>query len=124
MSLEIFKIIVDTLLNFVGSAGYLGIFLLMVVESSFIPFPSEVVLIPAGALVSKGEMSFLLVFLAGVFGSLVGALINYFLALYLGRRAVEKLIDNYGRIFLLNHEKLYKSDKYFMKHGPITTLIG
>jgi len=85
--------LIQTLLNLVQHFGYLGVFIGMVLESSFFPFPSEVILIPAGALVAKGQMNFFIVFFAGVFGSLVGAWINFFLAMYLGRTAVELLID-------------------------------
>lgn len=112
------------LLGVIGKMGYLGIFVGMVIESSFFPFPSEIVLIPAGALVAKGELSFLFVFLASLFGSLVGALINYFLALVLGRTLVETLVSKYGKILFLSTKNLKKSDKYFEKHGEITTFTG
>ncbi|HLD97999.1 MAG TPA: DedA family protein [Candidatus Nanoarchaeia archaeon] len=121
---EIFNSVVGFLVSSIGSLGYLGIFLLMTIESSFIPFPSEVVLIPAGVLVSQGEMSFWLVLIASLSGSLLGAFINYFLALYLGRRLIEHLVVKYGRVVLINKDKLDKADKYFEKHGDITTFVG
>lgn len=124
MVLEFFFSIIGTLVAIIKELGYFGIFLGMVIESSFFPFPSEVLLVPAGALVAKGEMIFYLVFLAGLLGSLVGAFINYFIALFLGRTAVDFLVSKYGKFMFLNKEKIRKSDKYFLKHGEITTFIG
>ena len=82
MIIELFFQLVEHLLAIIKELGYAGIFLGMALESSFFPFHSEVILVPAGALVARGEMSFMLVFLAGIFGSLTGALINFFLVLF------------------------------------------
>lgn len=100
--------------------GYLGIFLLMTIESSFVPFPSEIVLIPAGYLASKGDMSIGMIMLSALGGSMVGAYINYFLALLLGR----KILRRYGKYFFIKEDALFKMDTYFKKHGHISTFIG
>jgi membrane protein DedA with SNARE-associated domain len=119
--MEILTPIISAVLSFVNTLGYAGIFIGMTLESSFIPFPSEAILIPAGALVAKGEMSFAMVFFAGLLGSIVGALINYFLAFHFGRKSVNLLIEKYGKLFFLDRSSLQKSDEYFKKHGEITT---
>jgi len=124
MLIEFFTSLITSLLAIVDKLGYIGIFLGMTLESSFVPFPSEVILIPAGALVAQGQMSFFLVLCAGLLGSLVGALINYFLALFLGRTTVDLLVSKYGKAFLINKESLKKSDAYFEKHGDITMFVG
>ena len=101
--------IVNFLLSTISEIGYMGIFLGMTIESSFFPFPSELILIPAGALVASGEMSFFLVFLAGVLGSLTGALINYFLALFLGRTAVDLLVSKHGKFLFIDKQRIKKA---------------
>jgi membrane protein DedA with SNARE-associated domain len=116
--------IVAFLLSAVGKLGYVGIFISMTIESSFLPLPSELVLIPAGVLISQGKMSFLFTFFSALLGSIFGALINYVLALTLGRRTIERLISRYGKAFLINTEELSKTDKYFKTHGEITTFVG
>ena len=114
------KKLVFWIINTVGSMGYLGIFFLMFLESSFFPFPSEVVVPPAGYLAAKGKMSLPLVILAGTGGSLAGALFNYYVAMFLGRPFLER----FGRYLLLSSEKLRKLDVFFEKHGAISTFVG
>ena len=108
------------LVNTIGKYGYAGIVALMFIESSFIPFPSEVVLPPAGYLVWKGQMSFALVSLSGITGSILGALFNYCFALWLGRPFLIK----YGKFFFISAGSLEKTDAFFARHGHISTLVG
>ncbi len=116
MIAEMAQWMVDTIFQF----GYLGIFVLMAVESSFIPFPSEIVLIPAGYLASKGEMHLAVIFLMALLGSLVGAFINYFGAMLIGR----KVLETYGKYLFIKPTALDKMDRYFEKHGHISTFTG
>src|SRR3989338_10380727 len=116
--------LIESIISIIGDLGYLGIVLGMLIESSFIPFPSEVVLPPAGVLISRGEMSFTLVLLASIIGSLAGAYINYFLGLHFGRRIINKLVSKYGKFLFLKNETLNKADNYFKIHGSITTFTG
>ncbi len=111
---------VSYVVQLVGDLGYLGIFILMTIESSFIPFPSEIILIPAGYHVFKGEMNAVLVVLAGVCGSLLGAYINYFLSLYLGRGFILK----YGKYFFLKEDQFRKLEEAFLRHGAFATFVG
>ncbi|MDD4983799.1 MAG: DedA family protein [Candidatus ainarchaeum sp.] len=108
------------LVSSVGLLGYWGIILLMAIESSFFPLPSELIMIPAGYLASQGQMNLLLAWVCGVIGSLLGALFNYYLALLLGR----PFIDKYGKYFLLTKSRMAKVDAFFEKHGEITTFTG
>ena len=116
--------LIASFLLLINNLGYLGIFIGMTIESSFVPFPSEIILIPAGTLIARGEMSFFPVFFAGLLGSILGALINFYLALILGRKTVDFLVNKYGKFLFLNKEKLKRTDLYFKKHGEMTTFIG
>lgn len=111
---------VDLVVELAHGLGYWGVFLLMVLESSFVPFPSEVVLIPAGYLVYIGKFDMFAVCFAGISGSLVGALINYYLAMYLGRAFILK----FGHYFLLPEAKYLSLEKAFLKHGKFATFVG
>ena len=104
---------VDPILAFASSLGYLGIIILMAIESSFIPFPSELILIPAGALVAQGEFSFTLALLSAIVGSLIGAFFNYFFAYYGGRPLINMLIRRYGSILLISQESMAKTERFF-----------
>ncbi|PLY09542.1 MAG: DedA family protein [Arcobacter sp.] len=112
--------IVDFIVQTVGSLGYLGIFIMMFLESSFFPFPSEVVMVPAGYLAFKGEMNMTIAIIAGILGSLAGALFNYFLAIKFGR----KFLIKYGKYFFVNEETINKMENFFKEHGPISTFSG
>jgi len=112
--------IAQYLVNTIGSMGYLGIFLLMFLESTFFPFPSEIIMIPAGYLAYQGEMNLYMVIFVGILGSVVGALLNYYLAMHLGR----KIILKYGKYFFIKEKTLDKLDTFFAKHGEISTFTG
>lgn len=112
--------IINYIVETVGSLGYIGIFFMMFLESSFFPFPSEVVMIPAGYLAYKGEMNIYLAILAGVAGSLAGALFNYYLAVKYGR----KVLIKYGKYAFIKEETIVKMETYFEKHGTISTFFG
>lgn len=98
----------------------------MAVESSFIPFPSEAVVPPAAWKATvTGEMNILLVILFATIGALIGALLNYFLALWLGRPIVYRFANSrIGHMCLLDDEKVKTAEAYFDKHGAASTFIG
>jgi len=100
--------------------GYPGIVVLMAVESSMLPLPSELVMPPAGYLVAKGEMDFAVVLACGVLGSLLGSLANYGLARWLGRAFFLRL----GRYVLITEKGLDRSERYFAAHGEISVFMG
>ncbi len=113
---------------FVDNANYLFVFLFMVVESSFIPFPSEVVVPPAAYLACASPdsgMNIWLVLLFATLGALCGAYINYFLSLWIGRPLVYRFADSkFGHACLINREKVEKAEKYFDAHGAVSTFVG
>ena len=112
---------------FVDNACYLFVFVFMVVESSFIPFPSELIVPPAAylALQNDATMNIYMVVLFATLGAIVGAYINYYLAIWLGRPLVYKFANSrLGHICLLDQCKVEKAEAYFDKHGAISTFIG
>ncbi len=111
---------------FVDNATYLFVFVFMVIESSFIPFPSEVVVPPAAYLAcTKGDMNIFMVVIAATAGAIVGALINYYLALWIGRPIVYKFANSrFGHACLIDQAKVEKAEQYFDKHGAMSTFIG
>lgn len=110
-----------------NNMNYASITALMTVESSFIPFPSEVVIPPAAYIASKPEsdLNIFLVVLFGTIGALIGAYINYFLAMFLGRPVIYKLADSkFGKAMLLSGDKVKYAEEYFNKHGKTSTVVG
>ena len=112
--------LINWLLATILKLGYPGIFLLMAMESSVIPLPSELVMPPAGYWAAEGKMNIVVAILCGTEGSLVGAYANYFAARYLGR----PLILKYGKYVWITEEKFAKVETFFHKHGEISTFIG
>jgi membrane protein DedA with SNARE-associated domain len=116
----------DTVAALAPVWGFAFIFFFMTVESSFIPFPSEIVMLPAGFLAARGELTcgapipdLILAILAGLLGSLAGAYINYFLSLYLG----EPFLRRYGKWFFVKPDALDRASEIFNRYGNITTFI-
>ncbi len=112
--------IVSSIVNAVSSFGYFGIFVMMFLESTVVPIPSEIVMIPAGYLAANGEMNIYIVLFMGIFGSLAGAVFNYYLALKYGRPFLSK----YGKYIFFNEQTQKKIDDFFLKHGHISTFSG
>jgi len=112
--------LLNWIVQVVGSLGYPGIFFLMFLESSFFPFPSEVVMVPAGYLAYQGEMNLIIVVICGILGSLAGALFNYYLAVRMGR----PLLLRYGQYIMFNESALKKMELFFARHGHISTFTG
>lgn len=112
--------LIQWLLDTIGAMGYPGIFLLMAMESSVIPVPSELVMPPAGYLAFHGNMNLGVAILCGALGSLAGAYVNYLVSHYLGR----PLIMRYGKYVLIPPEKFEKVERFFLQHGEISTFLG
>jgi membrane protein DedA with SNARE-associated domain len=108
------------LVDFVDHLGYLGIFIMTLIESTFVPIPSEVTMIPAGYLVQQGKMNFWWVFLSSVAGTVIGAYVNYWIAKHYGR----KLFTKYGKYFMMTPQKLEKLEGFYSQHGSLSTFIG
>jgi len=112
--------VIAWLVETIGTLGYPGIVVLMALESSFFPFPSEVVMVPAGYLAQQGEMNLLTAILMGILGSLLGAWLNYWIARSVGRATLLK----WGHLLFISEEKFVKVEKYLKKHGEIGTFVG
>lgn len=118
--IDLFHGLVEWLVNVIGVLGYPGIVMLMFLESSFFPFPSEVVLPPAGYLASQGKMNLIAIVLCGILGSVLGALFNYYIAIRWGR----KFFDRFGKYFFVSPEAIDKAETFFEKHGHISTFTA
>lgn len=120
--MEIIQTVVDW---YMANLNYFTIALLMAIESSFIPFPSEVVIPFAAYKAAQGGLNVFGVVIAGTLGAIIGALFNYYLSLYLGRPLVYKLADSrIGKMLLLSKDKVQHAEDYFVKNGNASTFIG
>lgn len=113
---QFFHWLADTVL----ALGYPGIIILMAIESSVLPLPSELVMPPAGYLAAKGQMNAWIAVAAGTLGSVLGALANYALAVFVG----EPVLRRYGKYILLSPRSLDRAEAFFRRHGEISTLLG
>lgn len=111
---------VQWLLDRFRDLGYPGIIVLMAMESSILPVPSELVMPPAGYLAAKGEMNFVLAVACGVLGSIIGALANYYGAHWIGG----PFLRRYGKYVLLSEAALARSERFFAQHGEFSTFVG
>jgi membrane protein DedA with SNARE-associated domain len=122
MVTELFKSITDW---YMGNINYATITALMAVESSFIPFPSEIVVPPAAWKAAQGELNIVLVFAASTVGALIGAVFNYYFALILGRKIIFRLASTrWARMFLIDEKGIEKAEGYFRRYGRSSTFIG
>ncbi len=112
--------VVRWLTETIFALGYPGIVVLMAIESSFFPFPSEVVLPPAGYLAAQGRMNVYLAIGSGLLGSLLGAVLNYYVAVLVGR----PFLHRYHRYFLMRESSLERAEEFFRRHGEISTFVG
>jgi membrane protein DedA with SNARE-associated domain len=110
---------------YMANLNYFTVALLMAIESTFMPLPSEIVVPFAAYKAAQGELNVFLVVLFGTVGALCGSLINYFLAKYLGRPIVYKFAGSgIGKLFLLSEEKVKHAEDYFVRNGKSSTFIG
>lgn len=116
--------IINFIVNLVWDLGYTGIFIMMVLESSFFPFPSEVAMIPAWYLASIWEMNFWYALLIWTSWALIWATINYILGFYLWEKVVLKLVHKYWKFFLISDKNYKKAEDYFLNHWSITTFLA
>jgi membrane protein DedA with SNARE-associated domain len=108
------------LIETVSTLGYPGIVVLMAIESSVLPLPSELVMPPAGYLAAHGRMDPFLAVAAGTLGSILGALVNYYLAIWIG----EPVLRRVGKYVLISDKSLTRTQAYFARHGEISTFVG
>ncbi len=107
----------SSIIHLIQSTGYLGIFILMTLESALIPIPSEITMPFAGFLAAQGSLSFTLVVFAGAIGNLMGSLIAYYIGYFLEENVILKNVKKYGKFVLISEHDLEKANKWFGKYG-------
>ena len=120
MIYEIFELISSFIVSLISVSGYLGIFILMALESACIPIPSEIIMPFSGYLVFEGRFGLLTVVIWGTLGNLVGSLAAYLLGYYGGRPLIEK----YGKFILISHHELETAQKWFQKYGGLSVFFS
>ena len=116
----LFDSTIHFLLNFINQIGYIGIFIGMFLESTLIPIPSELIMIPAGIAAQQGSMNIYLIVLAGILGNVLGAIFSYYLAASIGHPILLRI----GKYFLVKPKTIIKIEEFFKNHGPISVFIG
>lgn len=111
---------IEILVAFINQIGYLGIFLGMFLESTLVPLPSELIMIPAGIAASQGAMNIYIATIVGILGNILGAIFSYYLAASIGRTILFRI----GKYFFVKAETIIKIEKFFQRHGPISIFIG
>lgn len=110
---------------YLSNLNYWTVMIFMIIESSFIPFPSEIVVTPAAYKAANGEMNIYLVVFFSTIGAILGSLFNYYVAKWLGRPIIYKFANSkFGHLCLIDEQKILQAERYFEKHGSISTFIG
>jgi membrane protein DedA with SNARE-associated domain len=117
---ELLSSSIQVIVTFVSQIGYLGIFIGMFLESTLVPLPSELIMIPAGLAASKGVMNIYLVTIAGITGNVLGAVFSYYLAMKIGHPLLLKI----GKYFFVKEKTIIAIEDYFANHGPISVFLG
>jgi membrane protein DedA with SNARE-associated domain len=118
--MDILTAFVHWLVAFVHQFGYAGIFIMTFIESTFVPVPAEMTVVPAGYLVQQGKMAFAPVLFLSIAGAVAGSYANYMVARTLGRG----VFIRYGKYFFLTEQKLRNIERFFEKHGVVSTFTG
>lgn len=111
---------IQILVSFIHQIGYLGIFVGMFLESTLVPLPSELIMIPAGIAAAQGTMNIYIAVLVGIIGNVAGAVFTYYLAASIGRNILLKI----GKYFFVKESTIEKIEIFFQNHGPISVFIG
>lgn len=115
-----FSALIETLINFINQIGYLGIFIGMFLESTVVPIPSELIMIPAGISAAKGGMNIYIATILGIIGNILGAIFSYYLASSIGRR----ILFYVGKYFFIKPATIIKIEEFFKSHGSISVFMA
>ena len=124
--MDIITTFISSLIDwYTNSLSYWVLTLLMILENSIVPLPAELIVAPAAYNAATGRLSFPIIILCTTFGSIVGAIINYYLSLFLGRELIYRFVDSrWGKLLMLDTEKLKQAEQFFLKRGKTATFIG